>query len=81
MKFENSDLENDQLENDDENLFDEIIDGKCDDEIIIHVLSQFKKKHVIDALSCYDVLIFDEKHFRFVRYRAEIVQLIKIDQI
>jgi hypothetical protein len=80
-ELENNIFENDKFENDDENLFNEIVDNKCDNEIIIHVFSQFKKKHVVNAFSCYDVLIFDEKHFRFVRYQAEIVQLIKIDQI
>jgi hypothetical protein len=47
-EFEIDDLENDELddefENDDENSLDEIIDDKRDDEIIIHVFSQFKKK-------------------------------------
>ncbi len=85
-KFENDNLENDKLENDDfenddEDLLDEIIDDKCDDEVITHVFSQFKEKHVVNAFSCYDVLFFDEKHFRFIRHRAKIVQLIKIDQI
>ncbi len=71
----------DWLENDDlKNLF-EIIDDKCDDEIIIHVLSQLKKKHVVDAFSCYDVLIFDNEHFKFVRHWTSIVQLIEINQI
>ncbi len=74
-------FENDELENDDEDLLDEIIDDKCDDEIITHVFSQFKEKHVVDTFFCYDVLILDEKHFRFVRHQAKIVQLIKIDQI
>ncbi len=74
-------LENDELEDDDENLLDEIVDDKCDDEVIIHVLSQFKEEHVVNAFSCYDVLIFDEKYFRFVRHRINIVQLIKADQI
>jgi hypothetical protein len=36
-----NELKNDDFENDDENLFDEIIDDKCDDEVIIHVFSQF----------------------------------------
>ncbi len=80
-ELEDDDLENDEFENDDKNLLDEIVNDKCDDEVITHVLSQFKEKHVVDAFSCYDVLIFDEKHFRFVRHRVEIVQLIKIDQI
>ncbi len=62
-------------------MLDEIIDDKCDDEVITHVFSQFKKEHVVNVFSCYDVLILDEKYFRFVCYRAEIVQLIKIDQI
>ncbi len=79
-ELEMNNLENDELENDDENLLVEIIDDKCDDEVIIHVFSQFKKKHVVDAFSCYDVLILDEKHFWFVRHRTKIVQLIKVDQ-
>jgi hypothetical protein len=79
--LENNNLEDDELENDDENLLDEVVDDKYDDEVITHVLSQFKKEHVVNAFFCYDVLILDEKHFRFVRHRAEIVQLIKIDQI
>ncbi len=62
-KLENNNLKNDKLENDDENLLDEIVDDKCDNEIIIHVFSQFKKYHVFDAFFCYDVLIFDKKHF------------------
>ncbi len=66
--LENNNLENDEFENNDENLFDEIVDDKCDDEVITYVFSQFKEKHVVEAFSCYDVLIFDEKHFRFVRY-------------
>ncbi len=37
-------LENDDLEDDDENLLNEIIDDKCNDEVITHVFSQFKKK-------------------------------------
>ncbi len=53
--------------NDLKNLF-EIIDDKCDDEVIIYVFSQLKKKHVVDAFFCYDVLIFDNKHFKFVRH-------------
>ncbi len=61
-------FKSDDLENDDECLFDEIIDDKCDDEVITHVFSQFKEEHVVDAFFCYDVLIFDEKHFRFVRH-------------
>jgi hypothetical protein len=40
---------------------DEIIDDKCDDEIVIHMLSQFKEEHVVDALLCYNVLIFDRE--------------------
>jgi hypothetical protein len=44
----------------------EIIDDKCDDENVIYMLSQLKKKHVIDAFFCYDVLIFDDEHFKFV---------------
>ncbi len=69
-ELENDDFEDDELENDDENLFDEIIVDKCDDEIITHVLSQLKKEHVVDAFSCYDVLILDEKHFRFLRHQT-----------
>ncbi len=80
-ELENDDLKNNALENDNESLLDEIVDDKCDDEIITYMLSQFKEEHVVDAFSCYDVLILDEKHFRFVRHWAEIVQLIKIDQI
>jgi hypothetical protein len=49
-------------------LTDEIIDDKCDDEVIAHVLSQLKKEHVVDVLFCYDVLILDSEHFRLVRY-------------
>jgi hypothetical protein len=49
-------------------LTDEIIDDRCDDEAIAHVLSQLKEEHVVDALSYYDVLIFDSEHFRFVRH-------------
>jgi hypothetical protein len=49
-------------------LTDEIIDDRCDDEAITHVLSQLKEEHVVDALSCYDVLIFDSEHLRFVRH-------------
>ncbi len=58
-KLENDDLENEALESDDEDLLDEIVDDKCDDEAIAHVLSQLKKEHVVDALSCYDVLILN----------------------
>jgi hypothetical protein len=76
-----NEFEKNNLENDDENLFNEIIDDKCDDEVITHVFSQFKKEHVVDAFSCYDVLILDEKHFRFVRHQVKFVQLIKINQI
>ncbi len=32
-------LENDDREDDDESLLDEIIDDRCDDEVIIHVFS------------------------------------------
>jgi hypothetical protein len=42
--LENDNFKNDELENDDEDLLDEIVDDKCDDEIITHVFSQFKKK-------------------------------------
>ncbi len=45
--LENNNLENNELKNDDENFFDEIVDDKCDDEIIIHVFSQFKKKNTL----------------------------------
>jgi hypothetical protein len=63
-------LENDEIEIDDlRNLFENIED-KCDDEIIIHMFSQFKKEHVVDAFSCYDVLIFNNEHFKFVHHRA-----------
>ncbi len=62
-------------------LIDEIIDDKCDDEVIAHVLSQLKKEHVVDVLSCYNVLIFDSEHFKLVRHETSIVQLIKADQI
>ncbi len=72
-ELKNDDLEKNKFENDDENFLDEIVDDKCDDEVITHVFSQFKEKHVVDAFSCYDVLILDEKHFRFVRYRIKIV--------
>jgi hypothetical protein len=61
-------LENDDFENNNESLLNEIIDNKYDDEIVIHVFLQLKKNHVIDAFSCYDVLILDEKYFRFVRH-------------
>jgi hypothetical protein len=80
-ELENSEFKNDELENDDESLLNEIINDKCDDEVIIHVFSQFKKKHVVNAFSCYDVLILNEKHFQFVRHWIKIVQLIKINQI
>ncbi len=78
-EFENNIFENDELENDDENLFNEIVNDKCNNEIITYVFSQFKKKHVVDAFFCYDVLILDEKHFWYVRHWAKIVSLIKID--
>jgi hypothetical protein len=78
-ELETNNLEHDEFENDDENLLDEIIDDKCDDEVITHVFSQFKEEHVVDEFFCYDVLILDEKYFRFVRHRAKIIQLIKID--
>ncbi len=42
-------------------LRDEIIDDKCDDEIIIHMFSQLKEKHVVNALLYYDVLIFNRE--------------------
>jgi hypothetical protein len=74
-------LENDEIEIDDlRNLF-KIIDDKCDDEVITHVLSQLKEEHVVNAFFCYDVLIFDNEYFKFVRHWTSIVQLIKIDQI
>jgi hypothetical protein len=49
-------------------LTDEIIDDKCDDETIAHVFSQLKEEYVIDVLSCYDVLIFNNEHFKLVRH-------------
>jgi hypothetical protein len=48
----------------------EIIDDKCDDEVVIHMFSQLKEEHVVDAFSCYDVLIFDDEYFRFVCHWA-----------
>jgi hypothetical protein len=72
-EFKNDIFKNDEFENDDENLLDVIVDDKCDDEIITHVFLQFKKEHVVDAFSCYNVLILDEKYSRFVRYQAKIV--------
>ncbi len=45
--LENNNLENDKLENDDESLFDKIVDDKCDNEVITHVLSQFKKNTLL----------------------------------
>jgi hypothetical protein len=42
-------------------LFDEIIDDKCDDEVIAHMLSQLKEEHVVDAFLCYDVLILNRE--------------------
>jgi hypothetical protein len=66
-------LENDEIEIDDlRNLF-EIIDDKCDDEVIIHVFLQLKEKQVVDVFFCYDVLIFDNEYFKFVRYWTYIV--------
>ncbi len=50
--------------------FDEIVNNKCDDEVIIYMLSQLKKKHDVDALFCYDVLIFDREQIRFVRHET-----------
>jgi hypothetical protein len=38
-KLEIDDLESDEFENDDESLLNEIIDDKCDDEVIINVFS------------------------------------------
>jgi hypothetical protein len=74
-------FENDEIEIDDlKNLFEIIVD-KCDDEIITHMLSQFKQEHVVNALFCYDVLILDNEHFKFIRHWTSIVQLIKTDQI
>ncbi len=61
-------LENNEIEIDDLKDLFEIIDDKCDDEVIIHVFSQFKEEHVVDAFFNYDVLIFDNKHFKFVRH-------------
>jgi hypothetical protein len=49
---------------------DEIVDDKCDDEVIIHMLSQLKKEHVVDALFCYDVLILNREQIRFVRHET-----------
>jgi hypothetical protein len=49
---------------------DEIVDDKCDDEVVIHMLLQLKEEHVVDALSCYDVLIFDREQTRFVRHKT-----------
>jgi hypothetical protein len=46
----NDELSDEFLSNELSVLIDEIIDDKCDDEAIIHVLSQLKKKHVVDAL-------------------------------
>ncbi len=63
-------LKDDEIEIDDLKDLFENIDDKCDDEIIAHVLSQFKKEHVVDALFCFDVLIFDNEHFKFVRHWA-----------
>ncbi len=84
-KFEIDDFENDEFDdefkNDDENLLDEIIDDKFNDDIITHVFSRFKKKHVVDAFFYFDVLILDEKYSRFIRHQTRIVLLIKIDQI
>jgi hypothetical protein len=40
---------------------DEIVDDKCDDEVVIHMLSHLKEAHVVDAILCYDVLIFDRE--------------------
>jgi hypothetical protein len=45
------------------------------------MLSQFKKKHVVDAFFYHDVLIFDDEYFKFACHWTYIVQLIKIDQI
>ncbi len=52
LSIDELEIENDELENDDESLLDEIVNDKCDDEIVTHVFSQFKKKHVVDALFC-----------------------------
>jgi hypothetical protein len=62
-------------------LIDEVIDDKSDDEVIAYVLSQLKEKHVVDVLFYYNVLIFDNEHFKLVRHETSIVQLIKTDQI
>jgi hypothetical protein len=49
---------------------DEIVDDKCDDEVIAHMLSQLKEEHVVDAFSCYDVLIFDREQIQFIRHET-----------
>jgi hypothetical protein len=51
-------------------LTDEIIGDRCDDEAIAHVFSQLKEEHVVNALSCYDVLIFDSEHLRLIRHET-----------
>jgi hypothetical protein len=40
-------LKNNKFENNYENLFDEIINNKCDDKIITHVFSQLKKNMLL----------------------------------
>ncbi len=47
----------DEFENDDENLIDEIIDDKCDNEVITHVFSQLKKEYVDVAIKRYRSMI------------------------
>jgi hypothetical protein len=66
--FLNDELSDEFLNDELSVLTDEIIDDRCDNEAIAHVLSQLKEKHVVSALSCYDVLIFDNEHFKFVRH-------------
>jgi hypothetical protein len=51
-------------------LTDEVIGDRCGDEAIAHVLSQLKEEHVVSALSCYDVLVLDSEHLRFIRHKA-----------
>ncbi len=66
----NDELSNDFLNDELNILTDEIIDDRCDDEVVAHMLSQLKEEHVVDALSCYDVLILDNEYFRFVCHWA-----------
>jgi 6,7-dimethyl-8-ribityllumazine synthase len=69
-EFVNDELNDEFLSDELSVLIDEIMNDKCDDEIITYVLSQLKKKHVVDAFVCYDVLIFDNEHFEFIRHEA-----------